>query len=159
MLRTFLFTIVIYFVLQSDFRSLDFAWYYLCATAAAISGSAYGLMISSWIVNVDVATTIMIILDLSFLLTAGVFYNLRYVSAVVHGEHFYVMNKRDANSDNDDNDHVRRTMPSYLMHLKYVSIFYYANEAISITHWSKIRDIGEREINAMVIEMFFSFSN
>jgi len=84
MLRTFLFTIVIYFVLRSEFWPLDFAWYYLCATAAAISGSAYGTMISSWIANVDVATTIMIILDLSFLLTAGMFYNLRYVSLLTH---------------------------------------------------------------------------
>jgi hypothetical protein len=84
MLRTFLFTIVTYLVLQSEFCLLDFAWYYLCATAAAISGSAYGMMISSWIANVDVVTTIMIVLDLSFLLTAGMFYNLRYVSRMLH---------------------------------------------------------------------------
>lgn len=34
-------------------------------------------------------------------------------------------------------------MPSYLTYSRYVSIFYYANEAVSIIHWSKIGDIGE----------------
>lgn len=29
------------------------------------------------------------------------------------------------------------------MYFKYASIFYYANEAISIIHWSKIKDIGK----------------
>ncbi|EZA57078.1 Protein brown [Ooceraea biroi] len=109
-LRTFLFTIVIYFALQSEFWLLDFGLYYLCTTAAAVSGTAYGMMISSWVADVEVATTIMIMFDLLFLLTAGMFYNLR-------------------------------TMPNYLMYFKYASIFYYANEAISIIHWSKIKDI------------------
>ncbi|RLU21040.1 hypothetical protein DMN91_007656 [Ooceraea biroi] len=45
-LRTFLFTIVIYFALQSEFWLLDFGLYYLCTTAAAVSGTAYGMMIS-----------------------------------------------------------------------------------------------------------------
>lgn len=79
MLRTFLFTIVIYFVLNSEFLLVDFAWYYLCTTVAAISGAAYGMMISSWVIDVEIATTIMIMFDLLFLLTAGIFYNLRYV--------------------------------------------------------------------------------
>jgi len=46
------------------------------------------------------------------------------------------------------------------MYFKYVSIFYYANEAISITHWSKIKDIGERKINVIApsSSMFLLFS-
>lgn len=79
-LKALLFTIVMYFALHSEFSLLDFGLYYLCTTVAAISGSAYGMMISSWVADVDVATTVMLLLDLSFLVTAGMFYNLRYVS-------------------------------------------------------------------------------
>ncbi|KMQ94302.1 ras-related protein rab-32 [Lasius niger] len=34
-----------------------------------------------------------------------------------------------------------RTLPSYLAYVKYTSIFYYATEAVSIIHWSGIKDI------------------
>ncbi|XP_072766093.1 protein scarlet isoform X3 [Anoplolepis gracilipes] len=108
--KAFLFTIVIYFLLHSEFLLLDFCLYCLCTTMTAICGTAYGLMTSCWITNIDIVTAIMVPLDLLLLLTAGVFYNLR-------------------------------TLPSYLAHFKYVSIFYYANEAISIIHWSRIKNI------------------
>ncbi|XP_012235630.1 protein scarlet [Linepithema humile] len=75
--KALLFTVVIYFVLHSEFLLLDFCLYCLCTTAAAICGTAYGMMISGWIDNIEIVTTIMVPLDLLFLLTAGMFYNLR----------------------------------------------------------------------------------
>lgn len=77
MFKALLFTVVIYFVLHSEFWLLDFCFYCLCTSAAAICGTAYGMMISGWIDSVEIATTIMVPLDLLFLLTAGMFYNLR----------------------------------------------------------------------------------
>ncbi|KAL6423727.1 hypothetical protein ACFW04_010306 [Cataglyphis niger] len=108
--KAFLFTVVIYFLLHSEFSLLDFCLYCLCTATAAICSTAYGMMTSSWISNIDIVTTLMVPLDLLLLLTAGVFYNLR-------------------------------TLPSYLGYFKYMSIFYYATEAVSIIHWSGIKSI------------------
>ncbi|XP_011876406.1 PREDICTED: protein scarlet-like isoform X3 [Vollenhovia emeryi] len=105
--KALLFTIALYLALHSEFSPLGFSSYCLCTMAAAICGVAYGMTISSWIVDIDIVTAIMIPFDLLFLLTAGTFYNLR-------------------------------TLPNYLAYLKYSSVFYYANEAISIVHWSQI---------------------
>lgn len=109
-LKALLFTVVIYFLLNSEFRLLDLCFYCLSTAATAICGTAYGMMTSSWIANIDVITTIMVPFDLLLLLMAGMFYNLR-------------------------------TLPNYLAYFKYTSIFYYATEAISIIHWSEIKDI------------------
>ncbi|KAM0725944.1 Protein scarlet [Formica fusca] len=108
--KAFLFTVVMYFLLHSEFWLLDFCLYCLCTTMTAICGTAYGIMISSWITDIDIVVTIMVPFDLLFLLTAGVFYNLR-------------------------------TLPSYLGYFKYVSVFYYATEAVSIIYWSGIKNI------------------
>ncbi|XP_011699029.1 PREDICTED: protein brown isoform X2 [Wasmannia auropunctata] len=108
--KTLLFTTALYLVLHSEFSLLGFCSYCLCTTTAAICGIAYGMAISSWIADIDIVTTVMLPLDLLFLLTAGTFYNLR-------------------------------TLPNYLVYLKYSSMFYYATEAISIVHWSEIEDI------------------
>lgn len=75
--KALLFTVALYFALHSEFSPLVFCSYCLCTTAAAICGTAYGMTISSWIADIDIVTTIMIPLDLLFLLTAGTFYNLR----------------------------------------------------------------------------------
>lgn len=75
--KALLFTVALYFALHSEFSLLSFCSYCLCTTAAAISGNAYGMAISSWIENIDIITSIMLVLDLLFLLTAGTFYNLR----------------------------------------------------------------------------------
>ncbi|KAG5331437.1 SCRT protein, partial [Acromyrmex heyeri] len=75
--KALLFTVALYFALHSEFSLLSFCSYCLCTTAAAICGNAYGMAISSWIEDVDIITSIMLALDLLFLLTAGTFYNLR----------------------------------------------------------------------------------
>ncbi|KYQ53958.1 Protein scarlet [Trachymyrmex zeteki] len=75
--KALLFTIALYFALHSEFSLLSFCYYCLCTTAAAICGNAYGMTISSWIADIDIVTSIMLPLDLLFLLTAGTFYNLR----------------------------------------------------------------------------------
>lgn len=75
--KALIFTVALYFVLHFEFSLLSFCSYYLCTIAAAICSTAYGMTISSWIADIDVVTTIMIPLDLLFLLTAGTFYNLR----------------------------------------------------------------------------------
>ncbi|XP_011166210.2 protein brown [Solenopsis invicta] len=75
--KALLFTVALYFVLHFDFSLLGFCSYCLCTIAAAICSTAYGMTISSWIADIDIVTTIMIPLDLLFLLTAGTFYNLR----------------------------------------------------------------------------------
>ncbi|GAB1869177.1 Protein scarlet [Camponotus japonicus] len=108
--KALLFTIVIYFLLHSEFWLIDCCFYCLCTMTTAICGIAYGMMTSSWIINVDIVTTIMVPLDLLLLLMAGVFYNLR-------------------------------TLPSYLAYFKYISMFYYSTEALSIIHWSKVKNI------------------
>ncbi|XP_012533857.2 protein brown [Monomorium pharaonis] len=91
--KAFLFTVALYFVLHFEFSLLGFCSYCLCTTAAAISSIAYGLMMSSWIADVDAVTTIMIPIDLLFLLTAGTFYNLRtlpsYLAYVKYSSIFY----------------------------------------------------------------------
>ncbi|XP_020287473.1 protein brown-like [Pseudomyrmex gracilis] len=108
--KALLFTLVMYFILHSEFQLLDVLLYCLCTTTAAVCGTAYGLIMSSWIVDIEILTTVMIPLDLLFLLMAGMFYNLC-------------------------------TLPNYLLYLKYFSIFYYANEAISIAYWSEVKNI------------------
>ncbi|KAG5328000.1 SCRT protein, partial [Acromyrmex charruanus] len=75
--KALLFTVALYFALHSEFSLLSFCSYCLCTTAAAICGNAYGMAISSWIEDIDIITSIMLALDLLFLLTAGTFYNLR----------------------------------------------------------------------------------
>jgi len=75
--KALLFTVAMYFALHSEFSLHGFWSYCLCTTAAAICGIAYGMTISSWIADIDIVTTIMIPLDLLFLLMAGMFYNLR----------------------------------------------------------------------------------
>ncbi|KAG5310284.1 SCRT protein, partial [Acromyrmex insinuator] len=75
--KALLFTVALYFALHSEFSLLSFCSYCLCTTAAAICGNAYGMAISSWIENIDIITSIMLVFDLLFLLTAGTFYNLR----------------------------------------------------------------------------------
>ncbi|KAG5309106.1 WHITE protein, partial [Pseudoatta argentina] len=75
--KALLFTVALYFALHSEFSLLSFCSYCLCTTAAAICGNAHGTAISSWIEDIDIITSIMLALDLLFLLTAGTFYNLR----------------------------------------------------------------------------------
>lgn len=67
-----------YFVLTSHIDWPNFSLYCLTTSVAAICGIAYGLMISILIDDIDVATSIMVPIDMTFLLTAGMFYNLRY---------------------------------------------------------------------------------
>lgn len=73
-----MFTTVIYFILISQIDLLNFLFYCLITLTAAICGTAYGLMFSIIIENIDIATSIMVPIDMLFLLTAGMFYNLRY---------------------------------------------------------------------------------
>lgn len=108
--KALLFTVVLYFTLNSEIQLLNFSFYCLCTMAAATCGTAYGLMISSWIADVEIATTIMVPIDMLFLLTAGMFYNLR-------------------------------VLPTYLVCLKYSSIFFYVNEALSIIYWTQVDEI------------------
>lgn len=91
--KAFLFTVALHLALHSEFSLLSFGPYCLCTTAAAICGTTYGMTISSWIADTDVVTTIMIPLDLLFLLTAGTFYNLRtlpsYLAYLKYSSVFY----------------------------------------------------------------------
>ncbi|KAL0134714.1 hypothetical protein PUN28_001472 [Cardiocondyla obscurior] len=92
-IKALLFAIALYVVLHTDFSPLDLGRYCLCTTAAAVCGIAYGMTISSWIADIDIVTTIMIPLDLLFLLTAGTFYNLRalpsYLAYLKYSSVFY----------------------------------------------------------------------
>nr|XP_050860391.1 protein brown-like isoform X4 [Vespula vulgaris] len=76
----------------------------------AICGTAYGMMMSSWTLNVNLTSMIMVPIDMFFLLTAGMFYNLR-------------------------------SLPIFLGYIKYLSIFYYINECLSILYWSHVNKI------------------
>ncbi|XP_046741602.1 protein scarlet-like [Diprion similis] len=78
-----------------------------CIILAAITSSAYGAMMSSWIENPDIMMGVMVPIDLIGYLMSGVYYNLR-------------------------------AMPAYLSWVKYFSIFYYANEALAIIHWTTV---------------------
>ncbi|KYN19712.1 PREDICTED: protein brown-like [Trachymyrmex cornetzi] len=75
--KALLFTVALYFALHSEFSLLSFCFYCLCTTTAAICGNAYGMAISSWIADIDIITSIMLLIDLLFILMAGTFYNLR----------------------------------------------------------------------------------
>ncbi|XP_071634401.1 protein brown [Temnothorax longispinosus] len=91
--KALLFTIALYLALHSEFSLLSFCSYCLCTTAAAICGIAYGMTISSWIADIDIVITIMIPLDMLFLLMAGTFYNLRtlpsYLAYFKYSSMFY----------------------------------------------------------------------
>ncbi|XP_046424015.1 protein scarlet-like [Neodiprion fabricii] len=81
-----------------------------CIILAALTSSAYGSMMSSWIENPDIMMSIMGPIDLVGYLMSGVYYNIR-------------------------------AMPAYLSWVKYLSIFYYANEALAIIHWTTVDSI------------------
>ncbi|XP_076240990.1 protein brown [Calliopsis andreniformis] len=106
-LKALIFTAIFYFVVIAETELINFLLYCLTISAAAICGTAYGLLFSSWIESIDVATSIMVPVDMLFLLTAGMFYNLR-------------------------------SLPAYLTCFKYLSTFFYLNEALAIIYWSRI---------------------
>lgn len=96
-LKAVLFTTVIYFILISQIDLLNFLFYCLITSTAAICGTAYGLMISIMIENIDIATSIMVPIDMLFLLTAGMFYNLRslptYLTCFKYFSIFFYLNE------------------------------------------------------------------
>ncbi|CAL7937744.1 unnamed protein product [Xylocopa violacea] len=75
-LKAIVFTTIIYFILIAKIDS-NFVLYCLTTSIAAVCGTAYGLMFSSLLDDIDVLTSIMVPIDMLFLLTAGMFYNLR----------------------------------------------------------------------------------
>lgn len=76
-LKALIFTAVLYLILITQVDFVNFLFYCLATSTAAICGTAYGLVFSSWMDDVDVITSIMVPIDMMFLLTAGMFYNLR----------------------------------------------------------------------------------
>ncbi|KAK1120028.1 hypothetical protein K0M31_012758 [Melipona bicolor] len=76
-LKAVMFTTVIYFVVVAPINLFNFLFYCLITSTSAICAIAYGLMFSSWIEDIDFVSLIMVPIDMLFLLTAGMFYNLR----------------------------------------------------------------------------------
>lgn len=96
--------------LHNNIHWNDISYYCLAMALGAICGTAYGMMMSSWTLNVNLTSMIMVPIDMFFLLTAGMFYNLR-------------------------------SLPIFLGYIKYLSIFYYINECLSILYWSQVDKI------------------
>ncbi|XP_076481000.1 protein brown isoform X3 [Bombus vancouverensis nearcticus] len=96
-LKAILFTTVIYFILITQINLSNFLFYCLTTSVAAICSIAYGLVFSIWIENVDVITSIMVPIDVLFLLTAGMFYNLRslpkYLTCFKYFSIFFYLNE------------------------------------------------------------------
>ncbi|KOC62136.1 Protein scarlet [Habropoda laboriosa] len=96
-LKAVIFTAVIYFILIARFDFVNFLFYCLTTSAAAICGTAYGLMFCSWIDDIDMATSIMVPIDMLFLLTAGMFYSLRslptYLTCFKYFSIFFYLNE------------------------------------------------------------------
>ncbi|XP_050593625.1 protein brown-like isoform X3 [Bombus affinis] len=96
-LKAILFTTVIYFILIAQINLSNFLFYCFTTSVAAICSIAYGLMFSIWIENVDVITSIMVPIDMLFLLTAGMFYNLRslpkYLTCFKYFSIFFYLNE------------------------------------------------------------------
>ncbi|CAK9795605.1 Protein brown [Anthophora plagiata] len=88
-LKACIFTAVIYFILITRLDLMNFLVYSLTTSVAAICGTAYGLMFCSWIDNIDVATAIMVPIDMLFLLTAGMFYSLRSLPTYLTGFKYF----------------------------------------------------------------------
>ncbi|XP_035727867.1 uncharacterized protein LOC118444092 isoform X3 [Vespa mandarinia] len=109
-MKSFMFTLLIVLTLHNNIYWNDILYYCLSTTLGAICGTAYGMMMSSWTMNINLTTIIMVPIDMIFLLTAGIFYNLR-------------------------------SLPTYLRYIKYLSIFYYINECLSIIYWSHVDKI------------------
>ncbi|XP_046830219.1 uncharacterized protein LOC124429239 isoform X5 [Vespa crabro] len=109
-MKSFMFTLSIVLTLHNNIYWNDILYYCLSTTLGAICGTAYGMMMSSWTMNINLTTIIMVPIDMIFLLTAGIFYNLR-------------------------------SLPTYLRYIKYLSIFYYINECLSIIYWSHVDKI------------------
>ncbi|KOX73111.1 Protein brown [Melipona quadrifasciata] len=76
-LKAVMFTTVMYFVVVTPINLFNFLFYCLITSTSAICAIAYGLMFSSWIEDIDFVSLIMVPIDMLFLLTAGMFYNLR----------------------------------------------------------------------------------
>ncbi|XP_076302770.1 protein brown [Lasioglossum baleicum] len=79
--KALMFTTVIYFILVTEVNLSNFLFYCLISSVTAFSSTAYGLMFSILFEDIDVATSIMVPIDMLFLLTAGMFYNLRSLPA------------------------------------------------------------------------------
>ncbi|XP_043601120.1 protein brown-like isoform X4 [Bombus pyrosoma] len=96
-LKAIFFTTVIYFILIAQIDLSNFLFYCLTTSVAAICSIAYGLVFSIWIENVDVITSIMVPIDMLFLLTAGMFYNLRslpkYLTCFKYFSIFFYLNE------------------------------------------------------------------
>ncbi|KAF7386791.1 hypothetical protein HZH66_011243 [Vespula vulgaris] len=109
-IKSFIFTLSIILTLHNNIHWNDISYYCLTTALGAICGTAYGMMMSSWTLNVNLTSMIMVPIDMFFLLTAGMFYNLR-------------------------------SLPIFLGYIKYLSIFYYINECLSILYWSHVNKI------------------
>ncbi|XP_014614296.1 PREDICTED: protein scarlet-like [Polistes canadensis] len=84
MIKSLIFTLTILLTLNSNINWKDIPFYCLSTTLSSICGTAYGMMMSSWTNNVDLTTIIMVPIDILFLLTAGMFYNLRILEIFVN---------------------------------------------------------------------------
>ncbi|XP_043526877.1 protein brown-like isoform X4 [Frieseomelitta varia] len=76
-LQAVMFTTVIYLVVVTRIDLFNFLFYCSITSTSAICAIAYGLMFSIWIEDIDFISLIMVPIDMLFLLTAGMFYNLR----------------------------------------------------------------------------------
>ncbi|XP_029040869.1 protein brown-like isoform X2 [Osmia bicornis bicornis] len=96
-LKALIFTTVLYLILITQVDFVNFLFYCLATSTAAICGTAYGLVFSSWMDDVDVVTSIMVPIDMIFLLTAGMFYNLRslptYLTCFKYFSMFFYLNE------------------------------------------------------------------
>ncbi|KAK2584947.1 hypothetical protein KPH14_002540 [Odynerus spinipes] len=95
--KAFIFTLFVFLILKRNIRWSDFFLYCLSTTLGAICGTAYGMMMSSWTKNIDITTMIMVPIDMLFLLSAGMFYNLRslptYLAYLKYSSIFYYINE------------------------------------------------------------------
>ncbi|XP_076678317.1 protein scarlet isoform X2 [Andrena cerasifolii] len=91
--KALLFTTVIYFILITDVSLLNFLLYCSTTSVAAICGTTYGLMFSSWIDDIDITTSIMVPIDMLFLLTAGMFYNLSSFHFLLYAKWMLMINR------------------------------------------------------------------
>ncbi|XP_015184924.1 PREDICTED: protein scarlet-like [Polistes dominula] len=96
-IKSLIFTLTILLTLNSNINWKDIPLYCISTTLGSICGTAYGMMMSSWTTNVDLTTIIMVPIDILFLLTAGMFYNLRslptYLGYLKYSSIFYYINE------------------------------------------------------------------
>ncbi|KAI4498404.1 hypothetical protein M0802_006583 [Mischocyttarus mexicanus] len=96
-IKSLIFTLMVLLTLNSSINWKDIPLYCFTTTLGSICVIGYGMMISSLTTNVDIVSMIMVPIDMLFLLTAGMFYNLRslpsYLGYLKYSSIFYYISE------------------------------------------------------------------